>query len=265
MSTRLAAGRYLGQALASPVTAPGLRAVASRYPAGARLSEHEHEHAHLCAVLQGHYEERVGGRTHERRALDVVWYPAGIGHAERHGPNGLHLIVDVDAAAPLAAELPRDVVELGAPALGWSAARLERALRDPDADDELDRRALLLELAAAPLRERTPALREPSWMGRVERHLERHARSGVGLAELARVAGVDEAHLARSWRRFRGETIGEHRRRLQVRYAARRLGAERTPVAEVALAAGFADQSHLGRVFRRLVGTTPGRFRRALR
>ena len=35
------------------------------------------------------------------------------------------------------------------------------------------------------------------------------------------------------------------------------------PLADVALACGFADQSHLTRTFRRLEGMTPAAFRRA--
>lgn len=37
----------------------------------------------------------------------------------------------------------------------------------------------------------------------------------------------------------------------------------REPLAEVALACGFADQAHLNRRFREIVGISPGRWRRS--
>jgi AraC family transcriptional regulator len=38
----------------------------------------------------------------------------------------------------------------------------------------------------------------------------------------------------------------------------------RTPLAEVALASGFADQHHMARVFRRVTSVTPSSYRRSL-
>jgi AraC-like DNA-binding protein len=47
-------------------------------------------------------------------------------------------------------------------------------------------------------------------------------------------------------------------RRIQYSRAQLRRG---TPIAEVALDAGFADQAHLQRTFKRLVAATPGQYR----
>jgi AraC family transcriptional regulator len=68
--------------------------------------------------------------------------------------------------------------------------------------------------------------------------------------------------LARTFRRQRGESVGDCVRRLRVESARRLLEDGRQPLSEVALAAGFADQSHFTRVFRRLTGMTPGEYRR---
>jgi len=43
------------------------------------------------------------------------------------------------------------------------------------------------------------------------------------------------------------------------------LSRSRLPMAEVAIASGFADQSHFTRVFAGLVGASPGAWRRAER
>ncbi|MEW6734220.1 MAG: helix-turn-helix domain-containing protein, partial [Acidobacteriota bacterium] len=41
---------------------------------------------------------------------------------------------------------------------------------------------------------------------------------------------------------------------------AKKLLAKGAPIAEVAVAVGFADQSHLNRFFKRIIGITPGRY-----
>jgi AraC family transcriptional regulator len=59
--------------------------------------------------------------------------------------------------------------------------------------------------------------------------------------------------------------MGEYLRRLRIGRAARQLAESETPLAEIALAAGFADQSHFSNVFRRQTGMSPSSFRRSVR
>ena len=125
------------------------------------LPRHEHAHAHLCVVLAGSYEERLGQRSLARERLDAVWYPAGVDHAERHGPRGHHLILDVDERHTDG--LPRDVRALQVPGALGAALRLAASLRDRDADDELDRRALTLELLGAARGPARPRRTAPAW------------------------------------------------------------------------------------------------------
>ena len=51
----------------------------------------------------------------------------------------------------------------------------------------------------------------------------------------------------------------------QVQRAAEQLATGGQPLAEIALAAGFADQSHFSNVFRRRVGMSPSAYRREVR
>jgi AraC family transcriptional regulator len=51
----------------------------------------------------------------------------------------------------------------------------------------------------------------------------------------------------------------------RVKKAQRLLAQTDLPLANIAVAVGFADQSHFSRQFHRLVGTTPSGFRRAQR
>lgn len=85
----------------------------------------------------------------------------------------------------------------------------------------------------------------------------------VSLAELATVSGLSKFRLLRSFARATGLT--PHAYRVQRRIdRARRLIAEGVPLAEAAVASGFADQSHMTRVFSAKYGYSPGAYAAAL-
>jgi AraC-like DNA-binding protein len=81
------------------------------------------------------------------------------------------------------------------------------------------------------------------------------------LAELAQLAGLSRFQLVRQFARWHGlppfAWLQQQRLRLS-----RRLIASGTPLAEAAIACGFADQSHLHRQFTRSHGFTPGQWQR---
>lgn len=124
---------------------------------------------------------------------------------------------------------------------------------------------LTLELLAALVRSRRESARPgppPAWLRRVrEALIDRHAERELRIADLATVAGVDPAHLARAFRAHYGMTAGEYLRGVRVQRAADALVASSAPLAHIALDAGFADQSHFTRVFRSAYGVTPKRWR----
>jgi AraC-like DNA-binding protein len=76
---------------------------------------------------------------------------------------------------------------------------------------------------------------------------------------LERIADMNRFALARAFRAAFGTS--PHRYLVARRIArAQRLMAAGTPLAEAAIAAGFADQSHFTRHFKAHMGLTPGRF-----
>ena len=83
------------------------------------------------------------------------------------------------------------------------------------------------------------------------------------LEQLSRLTGLSRYHLVRVF----GESVGvpPHAYLRQVRVGrAKALLAAGCPVAEAAVATGFADQSHLHRWFKRLWGVTPGGYRKGV-
>jgi AraC family transcriptional regulator len=87
----------------------------------------------------------------------------------------------------------------------------------------------------------------------------------LALERLAAEAGVHPVHLSRTFRRFRGRTLGDYLQELRVRHVCQGLADADRPLVDLSLDAGFTDQSHCTRVFKRLTGMTPGVFRASLR
>ncbi|TCH96408.1 AraC family transcriptional regulator [Roseococcus sp. SYP-B2431] len=83
------------------------------------------------------------------------------------------------------------------------------------------------------------------------------------LQALADLAGLSVAEFARCFRAATGETPHAFvtRRRIERAQALLR-GRPSLPLADLAVALGFADQAHFSRRFRQVTGTTPARFRR---
>jgi AraC-like DNA-binding protein len=145
-----------------------------------------------------------------------------------------------------------------------SLTRLHHAFELPEL--LLRREELLLELAGLLVTAYSKTTRPKNNVG-CERQAVRMARSfidehfagSISLEELGRLTNLSPFHLHRVFRRQTG--MPPHAYQTQVRVnRAKQLLLRGWPLAEVALATGFADQSHLTRHFRRLVGVTPGRY-----
>ncbi|MBV9355181.1 MAG: AraC family transcriptional regulator [Chloroflexi bacterium] len=95
-------------------------------------------------------------------------------------------------------------------------------------------------------------------MGRVHEYLGSRPAI-VRSAELEGVAGLNRYQIARQFRRLYGTSPYRYSllRRLDV---ARALLGAGVPLAELALAAGFADQGHFSRSFKAAYGLPPGRY-----
>jgi AraC-like DNA-binding protein len=125
----------------------------------------------------------------------------------------------------------------------------------------LGRDECLLLLLAAVLREqatRQDAVASSAVL-RARNRLDGDPAASVTLEDLAGDCGLGRFRLVRDFARVTGLT--PHTYLLQRRTElVRRLIAAGTPLAEAALAAGFADQSHMTRNFTRRYGYTPGAY-----
>jgi AraC family transcriptional regulator len=104
----------------------------------------------------------------------------------------------------------------------------------------------------------------PSAVARVTRAvrlIERHPDSEVGLASLAREAGLSPYHFLRTFERLTGATPHQYVLRARLREAAMRLATEPARVLDIALDCGFGDVSNFNHAFRAEFGVSPRIYR----
>jgi AraC-like DNA-binding protein len=100
---------------------------------------------------------------------------------------------------------------------------------------------------------------------RAVRAIDRDPGAALGLAQLAREAGLSPYHFLRTFRSLTGITPHQYVLRARLRDAAWRLAAGTEKVLDVAFDSGFGDVSNFNRAFRGEFGVSPRVFRRGAR
>jgi AraC-like DNA-binding protein len=141
--------------------------------------------------------------------------------------------------------------------------RLYTLLTDPEAEP-LEKHGAALEFmtvvhdALSPLDCPTePA--HPGLLRAVEFIRDNYTRS-LKLEEICSAANLSPSYLIRAFKQEYGLTPHAYLINCRIEFSRSQLRRGR-PIADVALAAGFADQAHLQRSFKKLVAATPGQYR----
>lgn len=82
------------------------------------------------------------------------------------------------------------------------------------------------------------------------------------ISEIASACRLSRSYFIRAFKQSFGVTPRRWHQLHRIEQSKRLLLSSGLPIAEIALACGFADQSHLTRVFSQIVGTPPARWRR---
>jgi AraC family transcriptional regulator len=266
---KLAPGFFLGIGVKTRAIS-GFTLTEYRYRAGTLLGRHSHEQAYFSFVLGGSYVERCLSKPVECRGGTTLYHPAGEDHSDTFGNCGGHLF-SLEIAPEwtkklrgyeLKTEEPLTLTASRVSALSW---RAYRAFSDPHPRSDLILEAAAMELLYQLPWKRSPALEAqmPPWLRQAVEILHAEFRSPFSLATVARRVGTHPVHLARTFRRHYGMTMGEYARRLRISCAAEALCETENSLSAIAAQAGFADQSHLGRIFKATTGMTPLQFRNA--
>jgi AraC family transcriptional regulator len=237
------------------------------FPPGYRIPEFDIERPYLVVALEGEVAKTFGRIRWSLRRESVAMLPAGAVHLSAFGTAETKVLAvrSRDAEAEAFGGVLRRLrhVRLGAAtAIGW---RIAAELRAGDESWPLAAEGLVLQLLSTAGRVEQRAVCRGSWLRDARDLLHERAPTATTLTELAAAVGVHPTHLARTFRREHGVTVGEYARGLRLDWALGRLALSDLTLAEIAAGAGFADQSHFTRAFRAYAGITPGRYRELMR
>jgi AraC family transcriptional regulator, arabinose operon regulatory protein len=94
------------------------------------------------------------------------------------------------------------------------------------------------------------------------RYIEEHYAAPLSVPRLARMACLCTEALARSFKKYQGDTIGRFIMKVRVRETAHLLTHTDATIDEIAERTGFPNRAYLSRVFKKTTGESPAEFRR---
>lgn len=238
----------------------------SVYSAGAQISRHMHPRAYFSILLHGSYRETYNGGVRECGPATAVLHQPGEAHSDQFlGAGGRVFRFELvnDEAASWFARQINAPAELRNGRVRGLAARLYWESRSPDCFSPLAAEALALEIMSEATRSAFTDEKRgtPLWLLQAIELLHEALPDNLTVERIANGVGVHPVHLARVFRQRYGCSIGEYARNWRFEFASRQLATSASPIAEIAVAAGFADQSHLCRTFKAVSGLTPKEFR----
>ena len=96
---------------------------------------------------------------------------------------------------------------------------------------------------------------------RVEHFVQSHIDTSLRICEAAQSVGLSASYFSRAFKASKGVPYSEFVAHQRIVRAKEMLLTTDLPIAEIALACGFADQSHMTRLFHRAVGLPPRAWR----
>lgn len=257
------------------VNAVGFEVTDTKFPAGLKLESHYHDRACFSIIMEGGFDEGMGGKTYELLSASALCKPAGERHSDKFSGAGARVLVIEPAARQTDwlnpyANVLESVTHFKDQGVEWTARRIVRELETPDAVTQMAVDGLALELLARALRRQTGYAptgekRPPKWLARAQEYLHTSFTESLQIEDVAAAVGVHPVHLARVFRAHAGVSPAAYVRRLRLDWAGMQLSTSDNSLSTVAVEAGFADQSHFSRAFKRHSGLTPEQYRRATR
>jgi AraC family transcriptional regulator len=242
------------------------RAIASltALAAGRRVGSHIHANPYLALHVLGSYRDHGDDGEVTINGPAALFFPAGSAHEMAVGETGLATVIiefDSDAlhrTVTATTGLGRSRSWVGGE-VGRNASRLAHAWLS--GASERRRFGLTIAFLDAALTS-VPHRYAPQWLNHLEALIDTEHRA-PNVERWAMQVGVTRPWLARAYRYWRGEGLGETICRRRVEEAAVLLERTELQLAEIAAQAGFCDQSHMNRAFRKFFGRTPAATRAA--
>jgi AraC family transcriptional regulator len=260
------ASRYLG-AITGSRRLSNFHLVESKYDAGQELKSHVHERAYISIVLRGAYTERCGASNVSCEVGHVILHAEGEVHSNYFLEEGY--CINLEILPHFADRLREYGVDHGT-RISMASRRnmrlgfnLQSEVAQRDSASELAIEGIAMELIAQLIRNRAAetAPRKEHWLARANEMIHDRYREPITLKELADYSQVHPVHLARTFRKHHGCSVGDYIRRLRVAGASREIASTHLSIAEIASLYGFSDQSHLCRTMKDYTGKSPTQLR----
>ncbi|APR38737.1 hypothetical protein BTO02_25290 [Paraburkholderia sp. SOS3] len=241
---------------------------------------HSHEEISLGLVLEGAIDLRTRSRQGIAKAGSFTLINAEEAHCGTPVTGAgwrcrtIHLSAHMvqSTAEDLRRYSPASSVAFLGPTFDDPAAAgelLELHRRSEHDASSLERQSWLVTLIARLLLQHSetavtlPAReREPRAVELARGYLIENLDDKVTLDALAATSGVPPFRLLRAFQQSVGLTPHAYQTQSRIRAACRLLRSQH-PLADIAIATGFADQAHLTRTFKAIMGVTPGQYRDA--
>jgi AraC-like DNA-binding protein len=241
-----------------------VRSLASTYPDGFQIGDHDHPWGQLVYGRSGVMRVMAGGRSWLTPATRAIWLPAFQPHTIRM--RGAVAMRTLYIAPELARALPDEAVVMEiAPLLRELILHvLAQGMLDPAIPEHARVAAVLIDLLAAAPREDL-ALPLPDHAGAlaVAERVQDDPSDRSDLGSLARAAGASLRTLQRVFPRETGLSLEAWRQKARMIHAVALLSAGAS-VTTAALDCGYETPSAFIAAFKRTFGTTPARYRPAV-
>jgi AraC family transcriptional regulator len=230
----------------------------SAYLPACTLGTHTHPEDRVVLTAHGRFDSTYGSRAFTLDAHRTIFRPAHVEHRDRYDRETACITIRLPAGE-LPLSQPFDLVDDELPS---AARRLWAELSSHDSASELALESLTAEILGRLTSRPDRAGAAPRWIRSIRDRIEDEFADPPALCTLAREAGRDPAHVATTFRRAYGKSIGALVRDIRIWRTRRLLEDPAIPLAEVAACGGFADQSHFTRLFKCRFAMTPGQYRR---
>jgi AraC-like DNA-binding protein len=238
---------------------------------------HWHDYYELGYVLEGHAAHVVNGVSHAAGPGTVfLLSPADFHAIEPFGTRPLR-VVNAVLHPHLVETTLESVVPVGELGLPWSrpsvpgvGEQVRRIVEEQssraagwDVVVESALRSVVVELARHSVEpadqggDHLGGPGPPAHVHRALRHVERHFREPLTLAQVAAVAHLSPHWFSEQFRRATGDSFQSYLRRRRLQFARALLESTDLGVSEVCHAAGFNDSSYFGRAYRAQYGVSP--------
>jgi AraC family transcriptional regulator len=229
----------------------------SAYISGCGLGTHAHAEDRIVLTAWGRFGSQYGPRAFELDPSRSIYRPAHVEHRDWY-PNDAACITIRLPAYEGTKSAAFDFADADLPS---ATRRLWSELDARDSASELAIESLSGEIAGrlAPIHR---AESRAGWIRRVRDRIEYDYADPPTLRAMANEVGREVSHVATTFRKTYGKSIGEFVRDVRIWRTRTLLDDASIPLCDVASRGGFADQSHFTRLFKRRFSMTPGEYRR---